>query len=185
MKHIAFILILCAVLLLSSCSFITITDKTDTAETSGDVRDITKSAAESTNEIIITTDTETEPETTEPETTAAPEATTAAETTEPETTEPETTEPQPNGITITSLTSPIGRNETATISIEGKPNTAYKIKVYYSSSASTASGLEEKTSDASGRVSWSWKIGGNTKSDTYKITITGGGDKAEAYFTVS
>ena len=73
----------------------------------------------------------------------------------------------------------MGRNEIATIKIKGAPNTMYSIKVYYSTSASTASGLENKTSDSSGNVEWSWKIGGKTKAGDHKIKISGGGDKFE------
>ena len=76
------------------------------------------------------------------------------------------------------------RNEIATVSITGKPNTTYSITVYYSSGASKADGLENKTSDANGKVSWSWKIGGRTKPGTYNIVITGGGQTLEKAFTV-
>lgn len=96
----------------------------------------------------------------------------------------ETAEPQIDGITVTELTSPVGRNETATISIKGKPDTEYTIKVYYSTTASKANGLEKKTSDVEGLVSWSWKVGGSTNPGTFKIVITGGGEKLETEFTV-
>lgn len=76
------------------------------------------------------------------------------------------------------------RNEIATVSITAKPNTTYSITVYYSSGASKADGLENKTSDANGNVSWSWKIGGRTKPGTYNIVITGGGQTLEKTFTV-
>lgn len=89
------------------------------------------------------------------------------------------------GIDLISLTSPVGRNETATVSIKGKPNTEYTIKVYYSTTASKASGLEKKTSGADGLVSWSWKVGGSTKPGTFKIVISGGGEKIETSFTVN
>jgi hypothetical protein len=77
------------------------------------------------------------------------------------------------------------RNENATVSIVGIPNTQYSIAVYYSSGKSTAAGLEPKTSDASGNVSWTWKIGGKTNPGTYRATITGGGETKEIAFTVS
>ena len=77
------------------------------------------------------------------------------------------------------------RNEIATISIVGLPNTRYAITVMYNSGASKAEGLEDKTSDASGRVSWSWKIGGRTAFGTYTATITGGGATKAVQFTVA
>ena len=76
------------------------------------------------------------------------------------------------------------RNEYATVSIVGKPNTKYTITVYYKSGASTAEGLEPKTSDANGNVSWTWKIGGRTSPGTYRLVIAGGGESIERQFTV-
>ena len=59
----------------------------------------------------------------------------------------------------------------ATLSIKGKPNTEYSISVYYSTAASKADGLENKTSDSNGNISWTWKVGGRTNSGTHKIVI--------------
>ena len=92
---------------------------------------------------------------------------------------------QNNGsIVLVSLTTPVSQNDTATISIKGEPNTEYDIGVYYSSGASKASGLDNKISDSSGNVSWSWKVGGKTNPGTYKITIAGGGQTYQTNFTV-
>jgi hypothetical protein len=66
-------------------------------------------------------------------------------------------------IRLISLTSPVSRNETATLEIKGEPNTEYAITVYYSSGPSSAAGLESKYSDGEGYVSWSWRVGGKTK----------------------
>lgn len=86
-------------------------------------------------------------------------------------------------ITVTSGLS-FKRNQTATVSITGKPNAEYSITVYYSSGASEAAGLENKTSDSNGNVSWSWKIGGKTAPGTYRIVFAGGGERSEQTFTV-
>lgn len=86
---------------------------------------------------------------------------------------------------LISVTSPVGRNETATLKAIGKPNTEYRISVYYSSGASTADGLENHTSDSSGNVSWSWKVGGRTKGGTHRIVISGGGETLETSFTTT
>lgn len=85
----------------------------------------------------------------------------------------------PIGITLVDITSPIGRNETATITIKGEPNTRYSIAVFYSSSESSAAGLEEHVSDSNGFVKWSWKIGGRTKAGEHSIVISGGGQRFE------
>ena len=74
--------------------------------------------------------------------------------------------------------------ETASIKIQGKPNTTYSITVRYNSGNSTASGLYDKTSDSKGNVSWSWKVGTRTSSGTYKIRISGGGENFSTTFTV-
>jgi len=76
------------------------------------------------------------------------------------------------------------RNSKATISIVGKPNTEYRITVYYDSGPSKAKGLEKKTSDSKGRVSWTWKIGGKTKAGTYKVIFKGGGEEITKKITI-
>ncbi len=76
------------------------------------------------------------------------------------------------------------RNEYATISITGIPNTEYHISVFYHSGESTAAGLESNTSDANGNISWTWKIGGKTTPGTYHATIVGGGETIIVDFTV-
>lgn len=105
----------------------------------------------------------------------------------------ETKTTQPPASKPTQTTTPISvvsdlsfsRNEIATVSIKAAPNTEYRISVYYSSGASSAAGLEPKTSDANGNVSWSWKIGGKTNPGTYNLNITGGGEKITKKFTVN
>lgn len=86
---------------------------------------------------------------------------------------------------ITSVTSPVGGGQNATLTAKGKPNTEYDIKVVYSSGASSANGLENKNSDANGNVSWTWKVGAKTKPGTYTITVTGGGETQKIQFTVT
>lgn len=72
------------------------------------------------------------------------------------------------------MTSPVSRGNNATISIKGLPNTTYDIDVKYSSGASKASGLEDKTSDSEGNVSWTFKVSSNVKVGTYEVKITDG-----------
>lgn len=91
---------------------------------------------------------------------------------------------QEPSITLYSLTTPAGVNETATISIIGVPGTEYSIAVKYAESYSTAKGLEKTTANENGWASWSWKVGGNVAPGDYKITITGGGETFETWFTV-
>ena len=107
---------------------------------------------------------ETKPETTIPET---------------ETTAPETTKAEPE-VKLISVTSPIDAGEIQTLTIKGKPDTEYEIKVYYKSSASKADGLEKKKSDSNGNVSWTWKVGTNTASVTAKVDIYESGKRSRA-----
>lgn len=113
-------------------------------------------------------------------TTSVPEDTTS----EPPvtTTEPETTEYK--GISVTYITYPARSNAYAILKIKGKPNTEYKISVYYKTKPSVAKGLEAKTSGSDGSVSWNWLVGGNVQTGEYKITITGGGEKFSTYLKV-
>lgn len=93
-------------------------------------------------------------------------------------------EPQPLDIQLVSLTSPIKAGSTAKIEIKGSPNTEYIIKVIYSSGASSAKGLEPKTSDANGFVSWSWKVSALVKAGEYSIEISDGDASYKTTFTV-
>lgn len=78
-------------------------------------------------------------------------------------------------ISLISITSPISAGSTASITVQGEPDTDYSITVIYSSGPSSADGLETKTSDSDGVVSWSWKIGTRTKEGTCRISVSGGG----------
>ena len=95
------------------------------------------------------------------------------------------TEADNGSIQITSLTSPISPNQTATLVAVGKPLTLYKISVYYMTSESTAKGLEPKLSDENGSISWSWRIGASVKAGSYRIVISGGGETIETQIQVA
>lgn len=83
-----------------------------------------------------------------------------------------------NNISLVSMTSPISKGSDVTVSIKGLPNTTYNIDVIYSSGASKASGLEDKTSDSEGNVSWTFKVSSNVKLGTYEVKISDGEDSA-------
>lgn len=69
--------------------------------------------------------------------------------------------------------------EDTRLTMIGTPGAQYNISVYYSSGASKAKGLEPKTADENGSVSWTWKVGSSTKSGQYKIVVSG--DKTEEF----
>lgn len=83
-----------------------------------------------------------------------------------------------SNINLVGLTSPISRGSDVTVSIKGLPNTTYDIDVMYSSGESKASGLEDKTSDSEGDVSWTFKVSSNVKPGTYEVKITDGSSNA-------
>ena len=132
------------------------------------------------------------PSSTAPAVTSAPSASTAASapsvsssplTSVASTTPVSSASVEKQEITVTNNAAiPAGSN--ATISIHGAPNTEYSIAVYYSSGKSKAEGLHAKTSDASGNVSWTWKVGTKTKPGTYKVIIVGGNQTIETSITV-
>ena len=83
-----------------------------------------------------------------------------------------------SNINLVGLTSPVSRGSDVTVSIKGLPNTTYDIDVIYSSGESKASGLEDKTSDSEGNVSWTFKVSSNVKPGTYEVKITDGSSNA-------
>ena len=83
-----------------------------------------------------------------------------------------------SNISLVSLDSPVSRGSDVTVSVKGLPNTTYDIDVIYSSGASKASGLEDKTSDSEGNVSWTFKVSSNVKPGTYEVKITDGENSA-------
>ena len=131
---------------------------------------------------------EPEPETeSEPESESEPARESEAESTPEIEPESETeTDPEPIGDPITIIKQPktVYRNTTATLTVKGTPGVEYTIRVLYTSGASKAQGLEPKTANALGRVSWSWKVGGSTTPGTYVIEVSGGGQTVSTTFTV-
>lgn len=97
----------------------------------------------------------------------------------------ETQAPSQEGIQVLAWPETVGQNETATVTIQGLPDTLYSITVHYKSGPSSAEGLEDKTSDGSGQVSWSWKVGGRTSPGTFHITVSGGGETLTLPFTIT
>jgi hypothetical protein len=89
---------------------------------------------------------------------------------------------------IVSVTDPVGRGSQATLEAKTVPGANCTITVYYESGPSQASGLDAKTADAEGRVSWTWRVGANTTLGSYRIVVTAENDGGQAtttiYFTV-
>lgn len=189
-------LVIALALLLCSAALVSCDDKIDiqsgtTAKPSVSAEPTMETTTtEATEETADTATTEAISETVATDTGKA----TSSETASPETTASETTASEtagtvesrePTGISLDYLTTPIKINAKATVRIKGKPDTEYKISVFYSSAASTAKGLEAKISDSDGMVSWTWKVGARTKEGDFKIVISGGGETFTTYFRVT
>ena len=74
---------------------------------------------------------------------------------------------------LVSVTSPARRNSYATLVAHVVPRQVCRIAVYYKSGASHAQGLYPKF-PRSGRVSWTWKVGGNTTLGRWPIRVSCG-----------
>jgi hypothetical protein len=94
------------------------------------------------------------------------------------------TAPAASGLAILSVSSPVSVGSSATLTAQTSPNASCSIVVHYKSGPSHASGLAPKNADASGMVSWTWKVGINTTRGTWPIDVTCGGNTKSSSFTV-
>jgi hypothetical protein len=78
----------------------------------------------------------------------------------------------PPPLHVVSLTSPIERGYRATLTVQTTPGAYCTIAVYYKTVQSTAAGLEPKQADATGQVSWTWRVGNRTSPGTWSIRVT-------------
>jgi hypothetical protein len=77
------------------------------------------------------------------------------------------------------------RNHYATTQVKTNARVSCSIDVEYAPGSSTAAGLVTKTSDNTGRVSWTWKIGAKTTRGAWPITVTCGSASAQTHITVT
>ena len=121
-------------------------------------------------------------ETAKPSETAAPPETERLPETSPETAAPPETAAS-EGITAVSLTETVSPGGKASLTIRGKPGVTYTIRVRYPSGVSTAKGLEPKTADEAGLVTWEWRVGTRTKAGRHGIEVSGGGETLTLSFS--
>lgn len=90
---------------------------------------------------------------------------------------------------IISVTSPVKHGESATLKAQTLARARCSISVYYKSVRSALESLNEKTAEATGNVSWTWKTGTDLAPGSYRIEVVSRlGDKSESktvYFTVT
>lgn len=91
-------------------------------------------------------------------------------------------------LSILSVTSPVSKGSTATLTAQAAPGAACTITVYYKSGPSQAQGLEPRTAGADGKISWSWTVGVRTSAGNWRIVVSctanGNTSTKETYFTV-
>ena len=94
-------------------------------------------------------------------------------------------QPQPsNELKIVSVTSPVSAGGVATLKAKTSPGATCSITVYYKSGPSKAQGLTPITANASGEVTWSWKVGARTTPGTWPIDVSCGGITQNTSFEV-
>lgn len=74
---------------------------------------------------------------------------------------------------LVSVTSPVARNAHATLVAHVAPAQRCSIEVLYKTGPSQAQGLNPKR-PVNGRVSWTWKVGGNTTLGSWPIQVSCG-----------
>ena len=79
---------------------------------------------------------------------------------------------KPLSIAEVSLTESVEGGDKAKVTINTATSADCVIEVTYDSGPSEAAGLDPKTADGAGKVTWSWTVGGTTAKGTYPIDIT-------------
>lgn len=82
--------------------------------------------------------------------------------------------PSPNATPFVAreyLISPVAPGVNSTINIKTVPTSKCVIKITYNDVVSTDSGLQDKTADELGSVSWSWTVPASTPEGTWPIDI--------------
>ena len=108
--------------------------------------------------------------------------TTVAALTEAETEPPELSV---GALTLVDITETVSAGKTASVTVKGLPNTEYSIVVTYATTVSQEKGLEEKYTDENGVVTWSWRVGNQTKPGKYTVEIQSRTEKITLYFNVT
>lgn len=91
-------------------------------------------------------------------------------------------------VKVTKAPGSVAQGATASVTISTTKASSCEIDVVYASGSSTAKGLETKTADSKGAVTWKWMVGRKTTKGKWPVTISCAlGDRtgdAEATVTV-
>lgn len=74
-------------------------------------------------------------------------------------------------VELIMFTDKVNQGGLAKVTIKGKKDTVYSIKLFLSSGLSKSASLRDKTSDSDGTVSWTWRISANISNGDYPILI--------------
>lgn len=85
---------------------------------------------------------------------------------------------------VTKHPGSVGRNRNATVTVKTKPNGSCTMSVLYKSGPSKAASVGTRKANASGVVSWTWKVGGNTTKGTWPVVINCAGATVRTSVTV-
>jgi hypothetical protein len=72
----------------------------------------------------------------------------------------------------------VRRGAYASVTVKAWSKASCSIGVYYKSGRSVAKGLYVKTAPASGKLSWTWKVGTNTTRGSWPVVVTCAGISA-------
>ena len=75
-------------------------------------------------------------------------------------------------VKVTKRTASVARNARASVTIKTTNGAECGIDVQYASGSSTADGLEPKTTNASGAITWKWVVARDVKKGGVPIVIT-------------
>ncbi len=75
-------------------------------------------------------------------------------------------------VKVTKRTISVARNARASVTIKTTKGAECGIDVQYPSGSSTADGLEPKTTNATGAITWKWVVARDVKKGTVPIVIT-------------
>ncbi|HET7580567.1 MAG TPA: thermonuclease family protein [Bacillales bacterium] len=87
-------------------------------------------------------------------------------------------------IEVVSSNLDVSPGQYASVTIETSPGATGSIEVDYKSGPSSAEGLETKTADSSGRITWQWMVGTRTTPGKWPVKITVGSRTLTKYLYV-
>lgn len=75
-------------------------------------------------------------------------------------------------VAVAKRTASVAQGATASVTIKTSMKASCDIDVQYKSGSAIAKGLDAKTADANGAITWKWQVGRNTTKGKWPISIT-------------